>query len=190
MGVVLSDRTETPRKQSRRVRAAGFSLLEVLMATVLLAMVLLGVMPLFARSSLSNREGWQLTQVTNRARLHMETLSSLPFDSPDLTIPAGETELETTDLWSVVQEAWIPEAGFPGDEQPAYSRTTRVRQFSSTAVSRTDIEFADAEALVGGTNPSRVHLKEIEIRVNSGQPSNLIILGRRKAVSLKLLKSV
>jgi prepilin-type N-terminal cleavage/methylation domain-containing protein len=168
---------------------AGFSLIEILIALAILAVVAVGVLPLFAKSMTNNVEGNQLTEVTNRSRLHVESLLSLPFDSPQLEVPAGETELETRQLYSANDERWYEEDTFPNDQVPVYSRITRVRQFSVSAISEGDAELEDDEALTGGTDPSAVHLKEIEVRVNSGPPSTLNLMGTRKTVTLRVLKS-
>ena len=169
--------------------SAGFSVIEVLLAMAILAITLVGVLPLFTKSMSNNSEGNQLTEVTNRSRLHVESLLSLPFDAPSLTLPVGDTELETRDFFSQSQERWFEEADFPAGETPLYTRITRVRQFSVSAISETDLELEDDEALPGGTDPTALHLKEIEVRVNSGPASTLNIMGTRKNVTLRVLKS-
>jgi prepilin-type N-terminal cleavage/methylation domain-containing protein len=168
---------------------AGFSLIEVLIALAILAVTLVGVLPLFAKSMSNNAEGNQLTEVTNRSRLHVESLLSVPFDAESLTVPAGQTELETREFYSQTEDRWYDEADFPADQSPLYTRMTRVRQFSVTAIADGDLELEDDEALVGGTPPTNVHLKEIEVRVNSGPPSTLNLMGGRKTVTLRVLKS-
>jgi len=184
--VVLIRRPEPARSPSP---SGGFSLIEVLIALAILAITLVGVLPLFAKSMSNNAEGNQLTEVTNRSRLHVESLLSVPFDAPALTIPVGETELETRELYSQTEDRWYEEADFPANQTPLYTRMTRVRQFSVTAITDDDLELEDDEALVGGTPPTSVHLKEIEVRVNSGPPSTLNIMGGRKTVTLRVLKS-
>jgi prepilin-type N-terminal cleavage/methylation domain-containing protein len=180
----------------RRERAAGFSLIEVLISLGILSIMLIGVLPLFTKSMTNNAEGNQITEVTNRSRLHVESLLSLPFDAPALTIPAGsvipvsgEPGLETRELFSPSEERWLLPADFPAGETPLYTRITRVRQFNVTAISDTDLELEDDEALPGGTDPTFVHLKEIEVRVNTGAPSLLNLMGGRKTVTLRVLKS-
>jgi prepilin-type N-terminal cleavage/methylation domain-containing protein len=170
-------------------RGRGFSLVEVLIALAILAITLVGVLPLFARSISNNAEGNQLTEVTNRSRLRVEELLSLPFDAPDLEVPVGETVLEVEELYSNAQDRWFLEAEFPADESPSYARQTRVRQFSVSAISEVDLELEDDEALPGGTDPTAVHLKEIEVRVNTGPLSTLNLMGTRKTITLRVLKS-
>ena len=184
MGVVLSASGEL-----RAGRARGFSLIEVLIAMALAGLLLIGVLPIFAKSMSNNVEGNQLTEVTNRSRLHVESLFSLDFNAPELTIPVGETALEVEELYSQAQERWFDEASFPAGEDPLYTRQTRIRQFSVAAVDDEDLEFEDAEALPGGSDPSQIHVKEIEVRVNTGPPSTFNIMGTRKTVTLRVLKS-
>ncbi len=189
MGMVLRQ-SASRRPMGRTAAAAGFSLIEVLIAMALLALILIGILPLFIKSMTNNQEGGQLSEVTNRARQHLEELMGRPFNNPELTIPAGQTTLLTRDLWSLTQERWIAEGDFPNNEEPGFSRTTRVRQFNVSAINDADLEFDDAEALVGGTPNSSVNLKEIEVRVNSGRPSTSNVLGRSKAVTLRALTSI
>jgi prepilin-type N-terminal cleavage/methylation domain-containing protein len=182
----------TSRHRARWRAAAppeGFSLIEVLIALAILAVTVVGVLPLFVKSISNNAEGNQLTEVTSRGRLQLESLLSLPFDDETLTVPDGETMLETQELFSRSQERWFEEAAFPADESALYSRTTRVRQFSVLAISEGDVELEDDEALPGGTPPGLVHLKEIEVRINTGAPSTLNLMGTRKAITLRVLKS-
>ncbi len=183
-----------PNRRGRTLAAAaasvaGFTLIEVLIASLLLVSVIIGVVPLFVKSMANNLEGARLSEVTSQARTHLEALYSLPFTALQLTVPAGQTMLLTRELFSRDQERWFDEASFPTTEEPAYSRTIRVRQFSSDSVSNIDRLFEASEALDGATPASLVHLKQIEVRVDTGRPSTLNIRGARKATTLRLLKS-
>jgi type II secretory pathway pseudopilin PulG len=172
----------------RGTREAGFTLIEVGIALSVLAVLLIGVLPLFTQAMSNNVQGNELTEVTNRARTHLERLMAAPFDSDQLTLPDGEEELRTVDLWSAVEDRWVAEASFPGNQLPQYSRITRVRQFNLSAVNSFDLEFEDGEALPGGTSASLANIKEIEVRVNSGPPTTTGPLGRGKSVALRVLK--
>ena len=114
-------------------RGAGFTFIEVLISVALLSFLVIGILPLFVRSMRSNAEGRDLTESTNRARLHAEELFELPFDAEELTLTAG-TELLTEEKYSQAQQRWLPATGFPVGERPLYHRTTRVRQFGTDAV--------------------------------------------------------
>ena len=176
-------------RQHRADRASGFTLIEVLIATAILAIALVGAIPMFMRSMSNNLEGSRLTEVTSRARAHLEALNSLPFNAAELTVPAGETVLETTDQYSRVSERWLDEAALPAGESPLYSRVTRVRQFGVSSINNVDLLFEDGEALDGGTAASLVHVKEIEVRMDIGPADTSNLLGVRKTVTLRLLKA-
>jgi prepilin-type N-terminal cleavage/methylation domain-containing protein len=176
-------------RRSQRTRL-GFSLIEVMIAMALAGLLLIGVLPLFTKSMSNNVEGNQLTEVTNRARLHIEELMALPIDADELTVPNGEDQLVTIEMYSPTRKRWIKDTDYGSDAEPLFTRTTRVRQFNMSAVSSTDLEFEDDEALPGGTPTSQVEIKEIVVRVNSGRPTFLSIMGRQKAVTLRVMKSV
>ena len=167
----------------------GFTLLEMLIAMALMAVMLVGILPLFTKSMSNNVEGNQLTEVTNRAREHVEKLLALSITAEELTVPAGQTVLQTSEMYSDAQDVWIEEADFPADEVALYSRITEVRQYSLSAIDF-DTEFSEAEALNGSEPTQNVHLKEIIVRVNSGRPTFLSMLGRNKAVTLRVFKSI
>ncbi len=171
-------------------RQPGFSLIEVLIAMALAGLLLIGVLPLFTKSMSNNVEGNQLTEVTNRARLRLEELMAMPVDAEELTVPNGADQLVTVELFSPTGERWVEAASYGADAEPLFTRTTRVRQFNMAAVSSVDLEFGDDEVLPGGTPSSQVQIKEIVVRVNTGRPTRLTLMGRQKAVTLRVLKSV
>jgi prepilin-type N-terminal cleavage/methylation domain-containing protein len=171
-------------------RCSGFSLIEVLIAMALAGLLLIGVLPLFTKSMTNNVEGNQLTEVTNRARLHLEELMAMRVDAEELTVPDGLDELVTVELYSPTSDRWVEEALYGADAEPLFTRMTRVRQFNMSAVSNIDLEFEDDEVLPGGTPSSQVQIKEIVVRVNTGRPTFLSLMGRQKAVTLRVLKSV
>jgi type II secretory pathway pseudopilin PulG len=171
--------------------AAGFSLIEVLIAMGLTGLLMIGVLPLFTKSMSNNVEGNQLTEVTNRARMHIEELMALPIDAEELTVPDGDQALVQIDLYSPTEDRWIDEDEYPdGGTEPLYTRRTLVRQFNMSAVSNVDLTFDDDEVLPGGTPSSQVEIKEIVVRVNTGRPTLLNLMGRQKAVTLRVMKSI
>ncbi|HVS04462.1 MAG TPA: hypothetical protein VMT16_16995 [Thermoanaerobaculia bacterium] len=155
----------------------------------LLLFILVGILPLFTQSLGNNAQGRQLTEVTNEARQHLEALLQAPFDGDRLAVPDGDSELLAEDLWSDGERRWIASADFPAGETPLYRRTTRVRQFGVDAIGDGDLELEDGEALPGGTPPARVHLKEIEVRVESAPDAPFSRLIKRKVVTLRSLRS-
>jgi hypothetical protein len=76
---------------------AGFSVIEGLIASVLLLVVTLGILPLFSRSMSNNVKGNDSTRQATGATDSFETAISLPFNSGDMSVPAGETEVVVTD---------------------------------------------------------------------------------------------
>ena len=157
---------------------------------LLAGLLLIGVLPLFTKSMSNNVEGNQLTEVTSRARLHVEELMAMRVDAEELTVPDGEDQLVTVEIYSGISDRWIDEALFGVNDEPLFTRTTRVRQFNMSAVNNLDLEFEDDEVLPGGTPASQVQIKEIVVRVNTGRPTFLSLMGRQKAVTLRVLKSV
>jgi prepilin-type N-terminal cleavage/methylation domain-containing protein len=73
----------TPRSPRRR----GFSLLELLIALAIFSVVLLAMLPLFARASWGLRGSRDLTRATELARTYVDKLRNTPFDSVGLNIP-------------------------------------------------------------------------------------------------------
>lgn len=168
----------------------GFTLLEMLIAMALMALVMVGVLPLFTKSMSNNVEGDQLTEVTNRARQHVEELLALPITAPELTVPPGETVFQTIEMFSAEEERWIHEDDWVDTDIELFTRVTEVRQYSMSAINTGDFDFEEAEALDGSAPTQSVQIKEIVVRVNTGRPSFLALMGRNKAVTLRVFKSV
>jgi Tfp pilus assembly protein PilV len=68
----------------RRRREAGVTLVELLIATFLLALILLAIAPLFITSVKSNYAANEYTSIHNIARDRLEQLMSLPFNDAQL----------------------------------------------------------------------------------------------------------
>ena len=68
----------------------GLSIVEVMIAAALLLIIALGILPLFSRSIISNRQGLDSTEVSNMARTQMEEYAQLPFNHLMLTVPDGD----------------------------------------------------------------------------------------------------
>lgn len=171
--------------------ADGFSVVEVLIAAALLLMVTIGIIPMFTRSMQNNVQGSQATKVSNMAKSRMEELQQFTFNSPELLVPAGATELVSQQFFSNAQHVWLDT--LPAGDTAEFVRTTRIREFSITAVSPAETaiiglpEFEDSEALVGGGDASLIHLKEIEVLLES--PEQLGALGPGKKLRLRAYKT-
>lgn len=151
---------KTPAPNSRQ---QGFSMIEVLIASVLLLVMVLGILPLFFRSTVNNAMGADSTQLANLSKSRVEEYSQLPFDAPQLTPVGGSTVLRTIDYWSPSLENFV--STVPGGNAPIrFQRTTEIRQYSMADL------LADGKldtALPGTADPSTVQIKEIVVSVDS-----------------------
>lgn len=187
--------------EMRRSPAAGFSLVEVLIAGVLLMVITLGTLPLFTRSLRDNRSGAESTEVSNVARSQVEEFFQLPWDADRLVLVAADLNAGTVkafgDYYSVAGNDWQVCAAALTDCDPAncavpvsdparWTRTTCIRQFSNTDVTD-DGELTDDEALPFNAPASQIHLKEIVVRVRSAEQS--LVFGPAKRITVRTLKS-
>lgn len=170
----------------RRGRSrAGFSLVEVLIGTAILVIVAVGILPLFASSIRSNREGNDSTQVSNFARERLEEFFELPFNSSTLDLQAGTDRLYE-EYYAIETGEW--KVGVPptdGTDPALWTRETRIRQYSVRALEDGLLEVD--EALVAGSPASEVHMKEIEVTVESTARAGF--LGPGKQITLRTLKA-
>lgn len=157
----------------------GFSLIEVLVASAILLVIALGLVPLYTRSIRSNVEGFDYTHVSNFAKSRAEEYRQLPFASPDLTVPAGSTELEVPDFYSQAQHRWMDEAEWAAKsagDVALFTRTTTVRQFG----------VGDLTTPIEGGRPA--HLKEITVAVQGSRETGHVF-GGGKAIAVRVFKS-
>jgi hypothetical protein len=161
---------------------AGFSLLEVLIASLLLLFIALGTIPMFTMAQSSNLQGSENTRAANYARERLEEMWQLPFNSEPLTVTAGTERAHTEYLDSSSdQERWLPLVG----AVPAgtlFTRHTVIRQFSAE-----DTEEVPISAEVAETDPVKVQLKEITVAVNSTRTGGP--LGAGKSVEIRGFKA-
>ncbi len=166
----------------------GFSLIEVLIASLILLILLLGIIPLFVRSSVNRVHGRESSIVSSFARSRAEELLQLPFDHLKLTVPSGDTELDVVEYRVPASDTWSEDPSLAGQAQ--WVRTTRVRQFGTVDLldGDTDGDGNDLDSpLPGGTNPRSVQLKEIQVEVTSPRQGGP--LGRGKELSIRVLKA-
>jgi hypothetical protein len=179
--------TPAHRRSARRAGmrpspAAGFSLPEVLIAVLVFFFIVIGIAPLFTRAALSNASGADSTQISQFSRSQVEQLYQAPFDVPALTIPAGSQSREMVEYWDATHNRFTPVPPASG-EVSRWTRWTRIRQFNIADFD--DGVLTDDEALDGNADPSNVHLKEIEVEVESNRA---LLLGGRHLI-VKTLKS-
>ena len=184
----LKEPTSVRRALRTGARERGFSLIEVLMAMVLLVVVVAGLLPLFSRSVLENLEGKESTISTNHGRSDLETHKQLSFNNWELDITVGNNERVTDSEWTQVaadqigDERWVTTAA--AGELVPWTRSTRVRQFGINGVVDTDLDGVidqirgledddfDGEFdnfLPGGTTPAAIHLKEVQVEIQGAK---------------------
>lgn len=162
---------------------AGFSLIEVLIAAVLMLAIAVGILPLFTRAMTASLAGNDSSQASNHGRSRLEELYQLPFNSPGLAITAG-SEATATAWWSDSDRTW--RTGAPA-ATAAWSRSTRVRQFSLAGLVDDDGDGEFDEPLAAGTDPAFVHVKEIVVRLESNRTAGSP-LGVGRPITLRILK--
>lgn len=172
-----------PRRQVRSSRrsAAGFSLVETIIASLILMVIALGVLPLFSRAMASNLSGSESTSLANMAVTRAEELFQLAFDHDLLTVPVGATEVVRDEVWTDEDGHWIDGDG--SGKTVRWTRQTRIRQFNVN-----DLLDADPTPLDGGAPAGSVQVKEIEVEVRTGRQGS-IALGPAKSLRVRLFKA-
>jgi Tfp pilus assembly protein PilV len=175
------------RRRDGRGAAGGFSLVEALLASVILMIVALGVLPLFSRAMVSNLAGSESTSLSSMAMERAEEFYQYPFNSPRLTIPGGSTEVFFDEVWTEQDGRWIDgtvAAAESADKTVLWTRRTRVRQFGIN-----DVLGGAPTPLDGNASTGSVHVKEIEVLVASARLSS-VALGPTKDLRVRLFKAL
>lgn len=170
----------TMRRPTARVEgggAAGFNLIEVLVATAILFIVAIGIIPLFSRALIANKAGADATTVSHFGLSRIEELNQPPFDSPTMA-PAVVDE-----YYSRADETW--KLGLPPSDDPAtWTRTTEITQYAY-ADFKDDMVLDDP--LPAGTPSTDVHIKLVEVDVRmerlEGNP-----ISRRRDLDLRTVR--
>jgi Tfp pilus assembly protein PilV len=175
------------RRRDGRGAAGGFSLVEALLASVILMIVALGVLPLFSRAMVSNLAGSESTSLSSMAMERAEEFYQYPFNSSRLTIPGGSTEVFFDEVWTEQDGRWIDgtvAAAESADKTVLWTRRTRVRQFGIN-----DVLGGAPTPLDGNASTGSVHVKEIEVLVASARLSS-VALGPTKDLRVRLFKAL
>ncbi|HEX3554675.1 MAG TPA: prepilin-type N-terminal cleavage/methylation domain-containing protein [Thermoanaerobaculia bacterium] len=176
--------TGSGRRPAHAPAAAGFSLIEALIAAAILLIIALGLIPLFSRAINDNVNGNDATQATNGSRTQLEEMLGLPFVNTRLTVPVGANVGVTTDSFAQgdikktgdPDEGWWP--GTPTDKGVIlWTRTTQVRQYSVSDLNT---------PLPGETQPTFVQLKEVTVVMSNGKLGS--ILGSGQGITLRIVK--
>ena len=162
----------------------GFSLIEVLIAAGILLVVALGILPLFAQAIVNNRAGADYTQATNYAKSELERLYALPFSNPELRVQGAQTE--RVQYFSLAAKVWIAGAA-PATDPPLWTRTTIIRQYGLGGLVDLDKDGSLDPSWPEGTAEAFIHVKEIEVRVESGRSGGPLGMGKR--ITLRVYKS-
>ena len=164
--------------ESRRRREAGVTLVELLIASVLLALILLSIAPLFISSMKSNYAANEYTSIHIMARDRLEQLMSLPVT--DARLNAGT--YNTNDLPTVLPDPATgvpPPAGTPGVLN-ALQRTYVVTNFINAPAGAVPIPPpAVAWGVTPVAAPNPCSFKRIDVTVQS--TSGTVGFGTRAA---------
>lgn len=132
-------------------REGGMTLIELLVAMAILAVVILSVIGLFTQSITLNASGMDYTRINDLARDRVEELVGLPFDDPALLVPEGSDSLV------------IPDDLQTGGPTPLFTRVCEIRQVQLLKTGDVDAELATP---VGA---SESNLKVMTVTVASGR---------------------
>lgn len=169
---------------------AGFSLVESLIAALILLFIALGLIPLFARSLRDNTAGNDSTQASNHGKAKMEEYLQLPFNNQAVDVAPASTQTVVGESWAQgdaiqvgdANEGWWP--GAPtGRGRLLWARQTTVRQYGITDLDDGRLN----NPLPGGTEPGFVHFKEVEVRLESERETGNA-LGGGKVFTFRVLK--
>lgn len=163
----------------RRRGAAGFSFLEVVLASLLLLMIAVAVLPMFTEAASSNETGREYTDVSNAARSRAEEFNQLPFNAEPVTITAGIERIHE-EYYSATSKKWMPGATPVAPDRAVWLRRTRIRQFEATDRDLTT-------PLPAGTEALRIQVKEIQVEVRGASAASLF--GPAKNITVRTIKT-
>jgi competence protein ComGC len=145
--------------QGRSSSEAGFTIVEGLVAALILAVVLIGILPMITRSMQNNLQGNDATNEANAVTDTVESLYSLPYKNPEVTVAAGSTSLVTTDYFLLSTNTWSPTTTANDDQ---YTRTVTVEYFGGADLRDDGVLNTPLD---GGSLPGAVQLKRLTLDV-------------------------
>jgi len=134
----------------------GFTLIEVLVALLILAIVALGVAGMFSHAMVVNASGYDYARLASQARFVLEELRARPFADPTLAATTGTV--------------WIPQGG-------TYSNLNFTATYAITDFSINSWNDLGAWTAPAGGIPGNV--KRITVRLRSTAEN---LQGRRELV--------
>ena len=177
------------RNPAARNAESGFSLVEALVAALLLLMIAVGILPLFVQSIVNNAQGQDSSTAANFARARIEEFDQLTFDNERMKVLAG-TERQFDEIYLFKAKKWIDGTVPPAGDWALWSRTTFVRQYG--AINFDSAPFSYDQPLPSTAKEIEIHLKEIEVTVRSNRNRDAtgISLGAGKTASARVYKAV
>ncbi|HXO42546.1 MAG TPA: prepilin-type N-terminal cleavage/methylation domain-containing protein [Thermoanaerobaculia bacterium] len=109
-------------------RQSGFSMVESLIAAAIIGIVAIGILPLFTRAMVDNMAGADYTRVTNYAKSKEEDFTRMPFLQQTIQVPAGQTQLLTTEYMDPASLNWV--ATKPANPLAVWTRVTTLTQYN------------------------------------------------------------
>lgn len=95
------------RKDQRRTGQAGFTLLEVMIATSILAIGILGIIQMHISAIQGNETAWKFTESSSFAANEIERLIRLSYDDDDF-VDGSKTQEQYNVSWTVTDTDPIP----------------------------------------------------------------------------------
>lgn len=177
---------------------AGFSLIEMLIAALLMALIALGLIPLFMRAVRDNEMGNDYSSGSNGSKSGLEVAAQVDMHSELLQVPVGATEGVVRDSWTkgdpnqigdASEGIWWP--GIPTDKgQILWGRETTTHEYSMGDLDALKKDFTltpdERQTGTGATPSTFSQLKEVEVIMDS--ESSSIILGGGRRVAFRSLK--
>jgi hypothetical protein len=156
----------------RRAGEAGFSMVEALIASAILLIIAIGMIPLFARSMVNNALGSDYTQATAHGMTGLEESANKPFQSVDLLPATGASSMQRVQYVGKGMQSGSPVSD-PDWQYSAtgvnvlWTRTLRVRTFKVTALD--DGRLTDDELVPVSADLGSWDLMEVTEFLDSGK---------------------
>lgn len=162
----------------------GMSLLEVLIASALILVIAVGLLPLLARSMINNAKGWRATESTAHSRSSLEEFLEKDLLHADLEVAGTETtqisHLTTgSDTVGDTNEGWWPDGvDISAKGRVEWTRTTTTRQYNVNDL---------ATPIAGASSSPYVHLKESHVVLETTSTDAPLTEGRK--LEIRVLKA-
>lgn len=173
-------RAELSGNCRRRRAEAGFNFIEVVIASLLLLMIAIAILPMFTEAAASNEMGREYTEVSNFAKSRAEQFKQLSFNSEPLTITTL-TERVHEEHYSNAKKKWVDGLTVATGDRALWIRRTTIRQFGVN-----DLDTL-TNPLPAGTPPEGIHAKEITVEVRGATAAS--VFGPTKNITVRALKS-